>query len=137
LSVKGVDVEDSVRTSAGRFDQARVRAIGYSNRFILLKREARLWAYIGPRSDYLLVEDLYCSCGSFTRSLARQPTCIHLVALREAINAKRYRTLEVGEDVISIIAWEILATGFSRRLREAVYKKWDPEEAEGSPKGTS
>jgi predicted nucleic acid-binding Zn finger protein len=122
LSVEGVDVEESIIASTGRYDRAKVRALGYSNRFILLSRRAKLWAYIGPRSDYLLVENLYCSCGSFTRSLTRQPTCVHLIALREAINSERYRVLEASEEEISTIAWEILASGFSRKLRERMYK---------------
>ncbi|MFZ8788482.1 MAG: hypothetical protein ACO2OZ_02305 [Acidilobaceae archaeon] len=122
MSVEGVDVEESIIASTGRYDRAKVRALGYSNRFILLSRGAKLWAYIGPRSDYLLVENLYCSCGSFTRSLTGQPTCVHLIALREAINSERYRVLEASEEEISTIAWEILASGFSRKLRERIYK---------------
>ncbi len=131
MSVGEVDVEESVVASASRYDEARVKALGYSNRFILLKKEAKLWAYIGPRSDNLLVEGIYCSCGSFTRSLLRQPSCIHLVALKEAVRSGRYRVIEASEEDIAIIAWEILTSGFSRRLRELMYKKWDPEETEG------
>ena len=122
MSVEGVDVEEDIIASAGRYDQGRVRALGYSNRFILLKRGAKLWAYIGPRSDYLLVENLYCSCGAFTRSLTRRPTCIHIVALREAISSGRYRVLEASEDVLSTIVWEILVARFSRKLREEIYR---------------
>jgi predicted nucleic acid-binding Zn finger protein len=122
LSVERVDVEEGVEALTGRYDRGKVKALGYSNRFILLKKEARLWAYIGPRSDYLLVENIYCSCGTFTRSLTRQPACIHIVALREAIDSGRYRVLEASEETVSSIAWEILTARFSRKLREEIYR---------------
>lgn len=122
MSVEEVDIEASIRKAAERYDRGRVKALGYSGRFILLRENSKMWAYIGPRSDYLVVEGLYCSCGSFTRSLTGQPSCIHLAALEEAKRSGRYRVVEATEDEVVAIAWELLTTGFSRRLREKLYK---------------
>ncbi len=122
MSVGEVDVEDSVKSLKDKYDPVKVRALAYSNRFILLRKKARLWAFIGSRSDYIIVENLYCSCNSFTRRLTRQPICIHLVALELSMNLNRYRTLEASEEEIRSITLEILKGGFSRKLREKLYK---------------
>lgn len=135
MSVGGGDVEDTIRRSRGRFDESRVKSIGYSGRFILLRRESKLWAYIGPNGDYLLVEGLYCSCGSFTRSVTRSPSCIHVVALEEAKSSGRYRVLDVPEEVLVSIAWELLTVGYSKRLREWLYKQGGLQRKQRGPQG--
>ena len=122
MSVEEEDIEDTLRRTLSKYDSGRVRALGYSGRFVLLRDELKLWAYIGSRSDYLVIEGLYCSCGSFTRSLLKQPSCIHLAAVEVAKSSGRYRRIEASDDEVVSIVWELLTTGFSKRLREKLYK---------------
>jgi len=110
------DIELEVRESEAKY-VSKAKSLALSKRFILIDPNLKLWVYIGPKRDYILVEDLYCSCGSFTRSLLKKSGCIHLASVKIARETGKYRVLELTTNDIVGIIWDCVTVGYSLRLR--------------------
>ncbi|MFN4046617.1 MAG: hypothetical protein ACK4H7_04685 [Acidilobaceae archaeon] len=110
------DIEADIAEYNARQDKKRILPIALSSRFI--KLGGKLWIYIGHKGDYIVIERLYCSCSTFTRSLTRKPGCPHLAALEETIKLGKYRKIDASPREIEQIIWESLNTKLSTTLRK-------------------
>ena len=99
--------------------ERRIREAVYGGRFVELGRGSGLWVYLGLKRDYALVEDSYCSCNYFLRSLkGESPGCKHLYALRVAKERGRYIVLDpIGESEAASIIMECVIASYARTLR--------------------
>lgn len=113
------DVRSEIEEGSRRY-QREGRAIALAGRIVLVNEAIGLWAYVGQKSDYIIIEGLYCSCGKFVRNLSRSPGCPHIAAVAEAKALGKIRRAEgvEPEDVV----WDAVSLGFSPRLRRALAK---------------
>lgn len=111
------DVRVEIEEGSKRY-QREGRLIALAGRIVLINENMRLWAYVGQKSDYVIIESLYCSCGKFSRNLTRSPGCPHIAAVGEAKALGKVRRVE-GVEPEEVI-WDAITLGFSPRLRRAL-----------------
>lgn len=102
--------------------------LAYTYRFVRLTtadKASDLWVYMGPQRDYVVIPGTYCSCMDFTIRVISQgvsPYCKHLLALEVARTRGKYREVRVSETEAVKVIGEALSRGFSKTLREILYK---------------
>ena len=71
---------------------------GKVKKYVIPDSHIERWIVVGSKKEYIIVDDIYCSCYDFYRSvlqLQEIDKCYHLLAKMIAAKSQRYDTIEI------------------------------------------
>jgi len=71
---------------------------GKVKKYVVKDAEIERWIVVGTKKDYIIVDDNYCSCYDFFRSvlqLQETDKCYHLLAKKIADETQRFDTFKI------------------------------------------
>ena len=107
------------RGSKGKMSKAVEAAA--RGRYIMISVNPPVYTYLGVASDYVLVDESYCSCESFATILRRgKRECKHILGLYVAREKGKILVNKLPPRDVSRIVIETMLTGRASTLRSLI-----------------